>query len=112
MAVAKGRKLHDKREALRHKEDAREMRDADVTTALRNRKLERDPSRLGQNLVDHAARFDAGQAGVEPLVLEREPHVVDPHLGQQSRVNVVDRRAVFGRVIAEFVGRPVAEARA
>ena len=28
VAVAKGRKLHDKREVLRHKEDAREMRDA------------------------------------------------------------------------------------
>jgi SsrA-binding protein len=28
VAVAKGRKLHDKREALRRKEDTREMRNA------------------------------------------------------------------------------------
>ena len=54
--------------------------------------------------------MDIRQSKLPPLILERQPFVVEAKLMQDGRVNVVDVYRVFNRRIPKFIRRPVAHA--
>ena len=54
--------------------------------------------------------MDIRQSKLPPLILERQPFVVEAKLMQDGRVNVVDVYRVFNRRIPKFIRRTVAHA--
>ena len=66
---------------------------------------------LGEELLDHVRRLDAGQPLVEPLVAEREALVVEAQQVQHRGVEVADVDRVLDDVVGEIVGLAVDRAR-
>lgn len=53
--------------------------------------------------------MDVGQPEATPLVFVRQSLVIDPHQVQNCGVEIVNVNAIFDHIVAEFVGRPVAD---
>ena len=54
--------------------------------------------------------MDICQSKLPPLILKRQPFVVEAKLMQDGRIDVVDVNRVFNRRIPKFIRRPVAHA--
>lgn len=54
--------------------------------------------------------MDVGQPEATPLVFVRQSLVIDSHQVQNRGIEVVDVDAIFDHIVAEFVGRSVADA--
>ena len=65
---------------------------------------------LSKDLAHDARWFDACQSLIEPLVLERQPIVIDAELIQDCGVHVANVNRVFKNVVRPVVGLPKFEA--
>src|SRR5262245_49840268 len=63
---------------------------------------------LRQDFADDVA-VDVGQPALDAVVVDAQPLVVEAEEVQNGRVEVVDCRDVFDCLVAELVGRTVAE---
>ena len=65
-------------------------------------------TRLRQQLRQHVSMY-VRQAALNPVVIERQPGVIDPQQVQYRRVKIVDVDDVFHSLVTEFVRRAEAE---
>ena len=54
--------------------------------------------------------MDIGQAALNAVMVEGQPGVIESEQVQDGGVEIVRRNGVFADVVADFVGRPVAQA--
>src|SRR5262245_35342626 len=66
----------------------------------------------GEDVLDDAGLFNAGQPYVESAEAIAEPLVVDPEQVQNRGVQIVQVHRIFGDVVAEVVGAAVFDAAA
>lgn len=64
-----------------------------------------------EQIVDHPAWLDAGQAAIEALKLDAKSLVINPELMQEGRVHVVHRNSILDGVVTEFIGGAVLKSR-
>jgi hypothetical protein len=61
-----------------------------------------------QHLLDHVP-VHVGEPALDPVVVEREPGVIEAEEVEDRGVEIVDGRHLLHGLVAELVGRPVVE---